>query len=220
MTARALALAATALTLGPAQAQPSATPPLAIAADPPAARAPVARPRLQLTLTGDLRVTQLDGGADRFVDDARAYGWRDARARPLLGGRLDAHYLLAPIVDVGVSASWMAMSYAVGIDDSDRMRVGWRALAVSARLHWAGGRPFVPEPRVDLGVADERWSVHGTADHRARTFIRVGADWRLGTRTAGVNLAVAYTLVATERVDGPSPPLGGLDLAVGPYLRF
>ena len=186
-----------------------------------AAPAPTpARPRLSLALSGDLRVTRLDSRAARFVDDAKAYGWRDAAARPLLGARLDVHYLATPIVDVGVSTSWMEQSFAIGVDEDDRMTARWLGLAASARLRWANGRPFVPEPRVDVGVAAVRTSVHGTDDDDTRSYVRTGVDWRLGTRTAGVNLAVAYTFASSRRGDGPTPPIGGLDLALGPYLRF
>jgi hypothetical protein len=199
---------------GVAAAQPSTSVP-----DAPAEPA-TARPRWQFAATLDLRVTRLDSAADRFTDDAMAYGWRVAAARPLLGGRWELHYLHAPIVDVGVSGSYGAMSFAAGIDPDDRMATSWYGLAASARLHWAGGRPFVPEPRVDVGVAAVDTTVHTTTAREHRGFTRVGADWRLGVPNGGVNLAVGFTWVGPAATDGPSPPLGGLDLALGPYFRF
>jgi hypothetical protein len=215
----ALALVATVgVAHGDAELSPPSTTPTTWTEAPPAPTP--ARPRLSLAVSGELRVTRLDGRAARFVDDAMAYGWRDAAARPLLGGRLDVHYLATPIVDVGVSTSWMQQRFAIGVDEDDELAVRWLGLAASARLRWANGRPFVPEPRVDVGVVSARTSVHGTDDDDTRSYVRAGVDWRLGTRTAGVNLAVAYTFASARRGDGPTPPLGGLDLALGPYLRF
>ena len=192
--------------------------PLAVADAPPPA--PTRGARLQLALSGDLRITRLDGAADRFVDDAMAYGWRVAAARPLYGLGVDAHYLWTPIVDIGARVGYLTQDYAAGVDPADRMGIAWTTVAASARLHWAKGRPFLPEPRLDLGLARQTWTVHGVEDHATRTFARVGVDWRLGTRTAGVMLSVAYTLVDRAAVDGPAPPVGGLDLAIGPYVRY
>lgn len=202
----------------PSTLSPPSTTPTTWTETPPPTR-PVP-PRWSLALSGDLRVTRLDGHAARFVDDAMAYGWRDAAARPLLGTRLDAHYLATPIVDVGVAASWMTQDFAMGVDEDDRMSVRTLGLAASARLRWASGRPFVPEPRVDVGAIAVRTSVHGTDDDDTRSYVRVGVDWRLGTRTVGANLGVAYTFASARRGDGPTPPIGGLDLSLGPYFRF
>ncbi len=191
--------------------------PLAVADAPPPV--PSRGPRLQLAITGDLRITRLDGAAGRFVDDAMAYGWRVAQARPLYGLGVDAHYLWTPIVDVGARVGYLTQDYAAGTDPEDRMGIAWTTVAASARLRWAQGRPFIPEPRLDLGLARQTWTVHGQDDQATRSFVRVGVDWRLGTRTAGVMLALAYTLTDRPAVDGPAPPVGGLDLAIGPYLR-
>ncbi|MEZ4403512.1 MAG: hypothetical protein R3B06_26045 [Kofleriaceae bacterium] len=221
--ALALALAAL-LGLGAGQIEAAAAQPLApparVAIDRPApARAAPAR--LQLAVHGDLRITALDGQRDRFVDDAMAYGWRIARARPLLGGRADVHYLLTPLVDVGASAGLLGMTFAAAATSPDeRLAVTWTSLAASARLHWAQGRPFVPEPRADVGVAEVVTTIHGVDQRRWATFTRVGVDWRLGVRRGGVTVALGYTLVGADRGDGPRPPLGGLDLSLGPYLRF
>lgn len=211
----ALASTATADELAPPGT--TAPTPLTVADAPPPA--PTRGPRLQLALSGDLRITRLDGTAGRFVDDAMAYGWRVAAARPLYGLGVDAHYLWTPIVDVGARLGYLTQDYAAGTDPADRMGIAWTTVAASARLHWAKGRPFLPEPRLDLGLARQTWTVHGQDDHATRSFVRAGVDWRLGTRTAGVMLTVAYTLADRAAVEGPAPPVGGLDLAIGPYLR-
>ena len=187
----------------------------------PTPRPPAPPPRLQVGVHGAMRVTVLDEGGTRFGDDALAYGWRSARANPLLGGSVDVSYLWAPIIDVGISAGWMTTSYAAGIDlDNDRMKVRSSTIAATARLHWMGGRPFVPEPRLDLGLLRERTIVHGTTATRSVRFLRAGIDWRLGLPTVGVSVAIGYTIVE-RAVDNPlAPPIGGLDLALGPYFRF
>ncbi len=211
----ALASIATADELAP----PGATAPTTPAAVDAPPSVPARGPRLQLALTGDLRITRLDGKAGRFVDDAMAYGWRIARARPLYGLGVDAHYLWTPIVDVGARVGYLTQDYAAGTDPEDRMGIAWTTVAASARLRWAQGRPFIPEPRLDLGLARQTWTVHGKDDHATRSFVRVGVDWRLGTRTAGAMLSIAYTLADRPAVEGPAPPVGGLDLAIGPYFR-
>ena len=182
---------------------------------------PPPKPRFELALVGAVRSTALAPDAQAFVNDAKDYGWRAAAPRPLVGWRLDGHALWMSMVDVGASLAWMTGEFAAGVDnDGDRMGMRWIEATASARLRWAGGRPFVPEPRIDVGVAQARWLVHQVASDSLRTFVRVSADWRLGTRRAGANLSVGYTAVGGERVDGPSPPHGGLDLALGPYVRF
>lgn len=203
-----------------ATAQPGAAPGLAEIAVAPAATPPRAPHRLELALVGGLRVTAVDGAARRFVDDALDYGWRGAANRPLPGVRVEGRYLLTPLVDLGGGLAWYAADVARGFDDSDRLRLRLWEASVSARLHWAGGRPFVPEPRVDVGLGAARTTVHGVTEHTLHRYLRAGVDWRLGTRRAGVVLQVGYTLAHTPRLDGPSPARGGLDLSAGPYLRF
>lgn len=176
-------------------------------------------PKFQVSVHGALRSTVLDSDGGDWRADALEYGWRSAIARPLLGFSIDASYLHTPIIDVGASLSWMGGSFAAGLEPSDRLRARTASVAVTGRLHWAQGRAFVPEPRVDVGAISERLTVHGVPDEQLRWFVRAGIDWRLGNRTAGVELQIAYTMV--ERDDAMlSPPIGGLDLAAGPYFRF
>ena len=141
--------------------------PLSVADAPPPA--PVRGPRLQLALTGDLRLTHLDGAAGRFVDDAMAYGWRIAPVLPATAQALD----------------------------------GWLGAGVAERdARWPDAAAFGR----DLPAL--------TPTASTPLFPRIDA-----ARTAGVMLAVAYTLTDHPAVDGPAPPVGGLDLAIGPYLR-
>lgn len=220
LAAAALVVAALAATaIADELAPPGATAPTLAVAEAPTTT-PGRGPRLQLALSGDLRITRLDGTAGRFVDDAMAYGWRIAQARPLYGLGVDAHYLWTPVVDVGARVGYLTQDYAAGTDPEDRMGIAWTTVAASARLHWAKGRPFIPEPRLDVGLARQTWTVHGQDDHATRSFVRVGVDWRLGTRTAGAMLSIAYTLADRPAVEGPAPPVGGLDLAIGPYVRY
>ena len=101
-------------------------------------------------------------------------------------------------------------------------RVGSRITQVGAvaRVHFARGRAFVPEPRVEAGVIRERVTMHGVSDSHTLPYLRAGIDWRLGTRRAGAQLAIGY--VFTGRLSGEQLDLavGGLDVAVGPYYRF
>lgn len=214
VAARTIAIAVAAgLTAPAASAQPST-----VASAPPAA-AP--RPaRLEVTLALALRVTALDRDGGHFVDDALAYGWRGAARRPPVGARIAAHYLAAPRLEATAVASWQSADVARGFTDDDRLTVELWEASVGGRLRWAEGRPLVPEPKLELGLALARTTVHGTADHDVVPFLRVGADWRLGTRRAGAMVTIGYTIMATRSSEGPSPPLGGLDLALGPYVRF
>ena len=66
----------------------------------------------------------------------------------------------------------------------------------------------------------ERLQVHHVGQSHHLGYLRVGVDWRLGVRTAGAQVSVAY-LMTTRVGDGQlDPAIGGLDIAVGPYLRF
>jgi hypothetical protein len=174
----------------------------------------------QVSLSGTLRVTALDGAAARFSTAAEAYGWVDSSAGAALGTSLEVSYLRTPIADLGVIARAHRVSYDSGVRSGDTTTVRLIEAAAMARLHWARGRAFLPEPRFDVGVASERWSLHGTTESAARPFVRLGIDWRLGTRRAGVNVAIGYTVMDVDPTDGPRPPLGGLDLGLGPYVRF
>jgi hypothetical protein len=218
-TERARAAAVTlalamALAAAPAAAQPSM---VAVEEPPTAAPRPA---RLEMTLALALRVTALDRDGGHFVDDALAYGWRGAARRPPVGARFAAHYLATPRLEATAGAAWQSADVARGFDEDDRLNVELWEASVGGRLRWAEGRPMVPEPKVELGLALVRTTVHGTADRDVVPFVRVGADWRLGTRRAGAMIAIGYTMMATPSSDGPAPPVGGLDLAIGPYVRF
>lgn len=188
---------------------------------PPAPPPPPPRARWQVAIHGVLRATVFDQDERSFAEDAEAYGWSRARPAPLLGGSIDATYLHAPIVDVGLTAGWLRGTYAAGVDfDHDLMAVTATTIAATVRLHWARGLPFVPEPRLDVGLLRERITIHGEDATRLHPYLRAGVDWRLGTTRGGVNVALGYTTLDRDPDQMLAPPLGGLDFSAGPYLRF
>lgn len=188
---------------------------------PAAAPPPPVPHRLHVTLGGSLRFTNLDLHDDTSTRQLLEYGWQSARSpvMPSLGG--DVEYLLAPLIDVGVAASWAKGDHAAGLDQmNDRVSTTTQRLAVVARLHYAMGRAFIPEPRIDVGVVRRTVEVHDQDATDTLPYVRAGIDWRLGTRTAGAQISVGYTVsgrASSERLD---PAIGGLDVGVGPYLRF
>lgn len=204
----------------PAADAPAFAAPGAVPIDPPPAAPAPRHHRWQVSAQLALRSTALADDGRRFPERAAAYGWRSAAARPLLGGSIDASYLHAPILDLGVTASWMEATFAAGVDPDDQLSVSTVGIGATARVHWAQGRPFMPEPRLELGLLRERTDVHGTPHTRLHRYFRAGVDWRLGTRTAGVTLALGFTMIDHDADETLAPPLGGLDLAAGPYFRF
>lgn len=174
--------------------------------------------RWQVAVHGGLRVTVLDGGGAQWSEEALDYGWSQASARPLLNANVEVSYLWAPVVDVGLVAGWGVATFAHGLRDDDRLMASTASIGGLARLHWMQGRPFVPEPRVDAGVIRERLSVHGSVDDRYVGYLRGGVDWRLGNATVGADVSLGYTM--TDAGPAMSPPIGGLDLSIGPYYRF
>lgn len=177
--------------------------------------------RLQVAASAGLRFTATDTHDAASVDRLTAYGWPSARSpvMPVLGA--EVQYLLAPIIDVGLVASWARADHAAGLAwADDRVTTTTTQLALVARLHWAMGRPFIPEPRVDVGVVRRTVELHGVPAADSLPYLRAGVDWRLGNRTGGVQLSAGYALTgraASGRVD---PAVAGLDVSLGPYLRF
>jgi hypothetical protein len=95
-----------------------------------------------------------------------------------------------------------------------------RRVAMVARMHVARGRPFIPEPRVDAGVVRRAIELHGVSSSDSLPYLRGAIDWRLGTRRAGAMISVGYTLSGRASSGQLDPAIGGLDVGVGPYLRF
>lgn len=203
----------------PAMAQPvtDARWQVAVAAAPP----PPPPHRFHVTLGGSLRFTNLDPHDDASKQQLLEYGWQSARSpvMPSLGG--DVEYLLAPIIDVGVAVSWASGDHAAGIDQTnDRVSTTTQRLALVGRLHYAKGRAFIPEPRLDAGVVRRTVELHDVAASDTLPYLRAGIDWRLGSRTAGAQISVGYTVTGRASSQQLDPAIGGLDVGVGPYLRF
>lgn len=249
--ARATVVVALATTLvgadagaGPAAASPGATPLALALPDPqdPYAPAELAPPslvapapwldagpaaprraprRLQIAASAGLRFTATDTHDAASVDRLTAYGWPSARSpvMPVLGA--EVQYLLAPIIDVGLVASWARADHAAGLAwADDRVTTSTTQLALVARLHWAMGRPFIPEPRVDVGVVRRTVELHGVPAADSLPYLRAGVDWRLGNRTGGVQLSAGYALTGRAASGRLDPAVAGLDVSLGPYLRF
>lgn len=187
----------------------------------PAPAAPPPVHTVHVTLGGSLRFTGLDPHHGDSTRQLLEYGWQSAHApvMPSLGG--DVEYLLTPIVDVGVAASWARGDHAAGLDaTNDRVSTTTTRVAVVGRLHWARGRAFIPEPRLDVGVVRRTVELHGVAATDALPYLRGGIDWRLGTRTAGAQVSVGFTVSGRASSQQLDPAIGGLDVGIGPYLRF
>ncbi|HVK76698.1 MAG TPA: hypothetical protein VM734_25410 [Kofleriaceae bacterium] len=213
----ALAAAVVAIVLVPAvaAAQPGMVPP-----DPPAPPAERFQ-RFHVGVHGGLRITGLDEHAAASRAQLDAYGWPSVTSPVLHGYGVDAEYLLAPLIDVGLAWSWARGEHAAGTAwADDRVRTDATLIGAVARLHWSRGRPFIPEPRVDVGLQRVRTVVHATSDTRTTPYLRAGIDWRLGTRRGGVVLAVGYTITGRAPSGALDLATGGLDLDLGPYLRF
>lgn len=148
------------------------------------------------------------------------YGWASARSpvMPQLAGELE--YLLAPIIDLGVAISTAKSAHAAGIDWTDRVETRTTTVALVAKVHWALQRPFIPEPRVDVGVARRTITLHGVDDTDAVPFVRAGMDWRLGTRRAGVQVSAGYVVTGRASSGRLDPAVGGLDVTLSPFVRF
>lgn len=203
---------------GIASAQPSVTPPSIVE---PAPAPPPPPHRWQIALGGALRFTGLDPHADESTRQLDEYGWPSTRSpvMPGLGG--EVAFLHAPIIDAGVAASWARGDHAAGLDAmGDRVSTTQQRFAVIARVHLAMGRPFIPEPRVDVGVVRRSVRLHGVTERDTLPYVRAAIDWRLGNRTGGAVLSAGYTI--TGRASSPrlDPAVGGLDVSIGPYLRF
>lgn len=177
--------------------------------------------RYQLSVGGQLRFTGLDAHADAGEAQFREYGWPSVRSPVMPGLSGEAQYLLAPIVDVGVTASWAKGDHAAGLDQmNDRVTTTTHRVAIVARMHVARGRAFIPEPRVDVGVVRRAIELHGVSSSDSLPYLRGAIDWRLGTRSGGAMISVGYTLSGRASSGQLDPAIGGLDVGVGPYLRF
>ncbi len=182
---------------------------------------PPVMPRVHVMIGGSLRFTSLDTHDQASTARFEEYGWPSARSpvMPVVGG--DVEYLLAPIIDVGVAVSWASADHAAGLDwMEDRVTTTTTQLALVARIHWALGRPFIPEPRVDVGVVRRTIELHGVPATDSLPYLRAGVDWRLGTRRGGAQVSVGYTLSGRASPGQLDPAIGGLDVGIGPYLRF
>ena len=185
------------------------------------AEAPPPIHRYQISIGGHLRFTHLDLHDEASKSQLSEYGWASARSPVMPGLSGEAQFLLAPIVDVGVAASWAKGDHAAGLDTrGDRVSTTTRRLALTARMHVARGRAFIPEPRVDVGVVHRAITLHGVSSSDALPFVRAAIDWRLGTRSGGAMISVGYTLSGRAASGQLDPAIGGLDVGVGPYLRF
>ncbi|MBZ0236892.1 MAG: hypothetical protein K8M05_31475 [Deltaproteobacteria bacterium] len=200
----------------PAAAQPSLTPTTWEAAPEPP---PVLR-RLHVALGGGLRFTNLDVHDEASKMQLLEYGWASARSPVMPQFAAELEYLLAPIIDIGVAVSTAHSDHAAGIDWNDRVETRTTSIALVAKVHWALQRPFIPEPRVDLGVARRTITVHGTEDTDAVPFVRAGMDWRLGTRRAGAQVSAGYVVTARASSGRLDPAVGGLDVTLSPFVRF
>jgi len=176
--------------------------------------------RLHLSLGAGLRFSNLDVHDAGSKMQLLEYGWVSARSPVMTQVAGELEYLLAPIIDVGVAVSSAAGDHAAGIDWNDRVRTRTTNLALVAKVHWALQRPFIPEPRVDVGVARRTITVHGVDDTDSVPFVRAGMDWRLGTRRAGVQVSAGYIITARASSGQLDPAVGGLDVTLAPYVRF
>jgi hypothetical protein len=177
--------------------------------------------RFQVSLGGSLRFTNLDVHDGASKEQLLDYGWPSARSpvMPGLGG--DVAFLLAPIIDLGIAASWAKGDHAAGLDHmNDRVSTTTHRFSAIARVHYAMGRPFIPEPRIEIGVMRRSVRLHGVTASDSVPFVRAAIDWRLGNRIGGAQLSAGYTITGRASSTELDPAVGGLDVSIGPYLRF
>ncbi len=178
--------------------------------------------RYHVGLTGALRFTSLDTHEAASTDQFLEYGWGDAHGPVMSTVGADVEFLLAPIVDLGLSISRGTGVHADTVGwVNHRVETTATQVAVVARLHWALGRPFLPEPRIDAGLVHRTVRLHDVDASDTLPYLRAGLDWRLGTRRGGVQVSAGYIL--TGRASSSrmlDPAIGGLDVGIGPYLRF
>jgi hypothetical protein len=176
--------------------------------------------KLHVSLGVGLRFTNLDLHDDASKMQLLDYGWASARSPAMGSFSGEIEYLLAPIIDVGVAFSSARAEHAAGIDYDDRVRTGAISFSAVARMHWSLQRPFIPEPRVDVGVVRRTIEVHTVEDSDTLPFLRAGFDWRLGTRRGGVQVSAGYMLTGRAASGRLDPAVGGLDVGLSPYFRF
>lgn len=227
MATRAILVAALLAIAAPAAAQtvdpyePDLAPPMSVEPSTWQAAPPPKLYRLHVALGVGLRFTNLDAHDGASKSQLMEYGWVSARSpvMPSFSGEIE--YLLAPLLDVGVALSSAHATYAAGIDfNRDRVMTSTMMVSLVGKLHWSLGRPFIPEPRVDIGVVRRTIEVHGTPAADSVPYARAGMDWRLGTRRAGVQVSAGYILTGRASSDDLDPAVGGLDLTLSPYVRF
>lgn len=203
--------------------EPDLAPPMSVtpsAWDPYAPAPPPVLHKLHVSLGVGLRFTGLDLHDNASKMQLLDYGWADARSPAMGSFSGEIEYLLAPIIDVGVAFSTARSEHAVGIDFEDRVRTGATSFSAVAKLHWSLQRPFIPEPRVDVGLVRRTVEVHAVEDSDTLPFLRAGFDWRLGTRRGGVQLSAGYMITGRAPSGQLDPAVGGLDVGLSPYFRF
>jgi len=222
------ALLIVALLAAPAMAQPmdpyepDLAPPMSVTPDswqPQPEPPPILR-RLHVAVGVGLRFTNLDAHDSASKMQLLEYGWASARSPTMGVFAAEVEYLLAPIVDIGLAASTAHSDHAAGIDWNDRVLTTTTTIAAVAKVHWALQRPFIPEPRVDLGFVRRSIEVHAVGDADTLPFVRAGMDWRLGTRRAGVQVSAGYILTGRASDGKLDPAVGGLDVGLAPYFRW
>jgi hypothetical protein len=182
---------------------------------------PPPRYRYHVGLTGALRFTNLDTHEAASTDQLLEYGWGDAHGPVMSTLGADIEFLLAPIVDLGLSISRGTGVHADAVGwMEDRVETTATQVAVVARVHWALGRPFLPEPRVDAGLVHRTVRLHDVDASDTLPYLRAGLDWRLGNRRGGVQVSAGYILTGRASSENLDPAIGGLDVGIGPYLRF
>jgi hypothetical protein len=208
-----------------AWAEPEAwlAPPGSVAAttvvETPAAPPPLRR--FQVAVGGSFRFTSLDPHDATSEAQLVDYGWAAAGSPVVPTLAAEVAFVQAPILDLGVTVARGGGDHAAGLGwTDDRVHVSTTQIALLTRMHWAKGRPFIPEPRVDIGVARRTITLHGVADADSVPYVRAGMDWRLGNRTGGVQVSVGYLVSGRASGGKLDPAIGGLDVGVGPYLRF
>jgi hypothetical protein len=214
-------------TAGTAMAQPVApyepdlAPPMSVTPEVSQAAPPPVMYKLHVALGVGLRFTNLDAHDDASKTQLMEYGWVIARSPVMPSFAGEVEFLLAPIVDVGVAVSSAHATHAAGLDFTrDRVLTSTMNVSLVGKVHWAMGRPFIPEPRVDIGVVRRTIEVHAVAAADSVPFVRAGMDWRLGSRRAGVQVSAGYILTGRASSGDLDPAVGGLDVSLAPYVRF
>jgi hypothetical protein len=201
--------------------EPDLAPPMSVTPETWTTAPPPVMYKLHVALGVGMRFTNLDAHDNASKSQFMEYGWTSARSPALPQFAGEVEYLLAPIVDLGVAVSTAHGTYAAGVDfNRDRVLTSTMNVSLVGKLHYAMGRPFIPEPRVDVGVVRRTIELHGVAAADSVPFVRAGMDWRLGTRRGGVQISAGYILTGRASSGDLDPAVGGLDVSLSPYVRF